>query len=116
MEKNRQKTSVKIWQMAFVALTLGGTTSAQADLSNWHTANTAQGKVLHEKQCTTCHAKMYGGDGSKIYTHDGRQLSDRLELLQRVAACSAQTKAGWFPEEELDVAAFLNQQYYQFKK
>lgn len=82
----------------------------------WGKADPAAGKLLHEKACVACHTRMYGGDGSKIYTHEGRQLSDRLEILQRVAACNSQVKAGWFPEEEADVAAYLNQQYYKFKK
>ena len=71
-------------------------------------------RELHERACTACHARMYGGDGSKMYTRDGRMLSSRLELLQRVAACNAQMNAGWFPEEEGSVAAWLNKLYYRF--
>ena len=71
---------------------------------------------LHDKSCVGCHVRMYGGDGSKMYTRDGRMLSNKLELLQRVAACSAQMNAGWFPEEEGTVAAWLNKHYYQFKE
>jgi hypothetical protein len=39
-----------------------------------------------------------------------------VALGQRVAACSAQTNAGWFPEDEAHVAAWLNQTYYKFNK
>ncbi|MDD3481390.1 cytochrome c [Azovibrio restrictus] len=74
------------------------------------------GKSLHDKDCISCHQRMYGGDGSRIYTRDGRVLSDKLELLQRVAACNAQMNTGWFPDEEAHVARYLNQQYYQFKQ
>lgn len=70
---------------------------------------------LHEKSCTSCHVRMYGGDGSKMYLRDGRILSNKLELLQRVATCNAMVSAGWFPEEEGSVAAWLNQKYYHFK-
>ncbi len=81
----------------------------------WGNADPAAGKVLHDKAgCPTCHVRMYGGDGSKMYTRDGRMLSTQLELLQRVATCATQTKAGWFPEEEAAVAAWLNQQFYHF--
>lgn len=76
----------------------------------------AAGKALHDKDCISCHQRMYGGDGSRIYTRDGRVLSDKLELLQRVAACNAQMNTGWFPDEEAHVARYLNQQYYQFKQ
>lgn len=72
------------------------------------------GKTLHDKSCISCHARMYGGDGSGMYTRDGRMVSNRTELLQRVATCNAMVKAGWNPEEESSVAAWLNQQYYHF--
>ncbi len=71
---------------------------------------------LHEKQCVSCHVRMYGGDGSKMYTRDGRMLSNQLEVLQRVASCNASVSAGWFPEEEGSVAAWLNKHYYRFER
>lgn len=80
----------------------------------WGKADAALGKTLHDKACISCHAHMYGGDGSKMYTRDGRLLSNKLELLQRVAACNAMAHAGWSPEEEGSVAAWLNQEYYHF--
>lgn len=73
------------------------------------------GKPLHDKQCVACHAQKYGGDGSKMYTRADRRIGSLVALRQRVAACSAQTNAGWFPEDEENVAAWLNQQYYKFK-
>jgi mono/diheme cytochrome c family protein len=81
----------------------------------WGNADPKAGKVLHEKQCVACHARLYGGDGSQMYTRDGRVLMTKLDILQRVAACSSQTNAGWYPEEEAEVAAYINQQYYHFK-
>jgi hypothetical protein len=42
-------------------------------------------------------------------------LSTKLDILQRTAACNSQVQAGWFPEEEAEVAAYLNQQFYKFK-
>lgn len=81
----------------------------------WGNADPKAGKALHDKQCITCHARLYGGDGSKMYTREGRLLSTKLDILQRVATCNAMTKTGWFPEEEAEVAAYLNQQFYHFK-
>jgi len=69
----------------------------------------------HQKACAGCHIRMYGGDGSKMYTRDGRMLSNKQELLQRVAACNSTMNAGWFPEEEGQVAAWLNRHYYRFE-
>ena len=73
------------------------------------------GKALHDKQCVACHVKMFGGDGNRVYTRSPRLINDRTALGQRVAACSTQSGAKWFPEEEQHVAAYLNQQFYKFK-
>jgi mono/diheme cytochrome c family protein len=73
------------------------------------------GKTLHDKSCTSCHTKMYGGDGSKIYTRSDHKTQSAAQLAARVAGCNANTGAGWFPEDEAHVAAYLNQQYYKFK-
>lgn len=82
----------------------------------WGKADPKAGKVLHDKACTSCHVRLYGGDGSKMYTRDGRIVSTQNQLLQRVAFCSAQNKVGWSPEDQAAVAAYLNQQYYHFKE
>ena len=81
----------------------------------WGKVDLQAAPELHQKACAGCHIRMYGGDGSKMYTRDGRMLSTQLELLQRVGACNAQMNAGWFPEEEGTVAAWLNQRYYHFE-
>jgi mono/diheme cytochrome c family protein len=74
-----------------------------------------QGKALVDKSCVSCHASMYGGDGSKIYTRPDHKVKTPQQLAARVSGCNANTGAGWFPEEEAHVAAYLNQQYYKFK-
>jgi cytochrome c553 len=81
----------------------------------WGTVDLQAGKTLHDKACTSCHIRMYGGDGSKMYTRNGRMLSDKMELLQRVASCNSSVNAGWFPEDEGNVAAWLNKHYYHFE-
>lgn len=81
----------------------------------WGKVDLEAAKPLHEKACQSCHMRMYGGDGSKMYSRDGRMLSNKLELLQRVASCNAMVSAGWFPEDEGNVAAWLNKQYYHFE-
>jgi mono/diheme cytochrome c family protein len=73
------------------------------------------GKALHDKQCVNCHVQRWGGDGSAVYTRADRKIKDAASLRQRVAACSAQTGAKFFPEDEANVAAWLAQTYYKFK-
>ena len=72
-------------------------------------------KLAKEKNCESCHIKMLGGDGTGIYTRKDRLINTPQALLQRVSACSAQTNAGWFPEDEMNVAAYLNEKFYKFK-
>jgi len=73
------------------------------------------GKTLHDKSCTSCHVSMFGGDGSEMYTRADRKTKNRTQLSARVAGCNANSGAGFFPEDEAHVAAYLNQQYYHFK-
>lgn len=75
----------------------------------------AGARLVTEKKCEGCHVRQMGGDGSEIYTRIDRRVTSAQALLQRVAACNAQTNAGLFPEEEEHVAAYLNQKYYKFK-
>jgi cytochrome c2 len=73
------------------------------------------GRTLHDKSCTRCHSGMFGGDGSTIYTRPDRKTQTAQQLAARIAGCNANTNAGWFPEDEAHVGAWLNQQYYHFK-
>jgi cytochrome c len=73
------------------------------------------GKALHDKACISCHVNLFGGDGSKMYTRADRKTKTAQQLAARISGCNANTGAGWFPEDEAHVAAYLNQQYYKFK-
>jgi hypothetical protein len=66
------------------------------------------GRVLHDKSCLTCH-------DSSVYTRAERTVKTPAQLAARVSGCNANTGAGWFPDEERHVAAYLNQRFYQFK-
>jgi cytochrome c553 len=74
-----------------------------------------KGKALADKQCGSCHVQMFGGDGSGIYTRADRKVKTPEQLAARISGCNANTNAGWFPEDELNVAAHLNKTYYRFK-
>ena len=77
--------------------------------------NPQAGKALVEKSCVACHVSMFGGDGSKIYTRPDRKVKTADQLKARIRACNTNAGAGWFPEEEAHVAAYLNATYYHFK-
>ena len=73
------------------------------------------GKALVEKSCVACHASQFGGDGSGIYTRADRKVTNKQQLAARVHACNNNVGAGFFPEDEDHVIAYLNSTYYHFK-
>jgi hypothetical protein len=73
-----------------------------------------KGKVLHDGKCMSCHIERFGGDGSAIYLRSNRLINNINALGQRVAMCDSQINAGWFPEDEENVTAYLAKRYYQF--
>jgi cytochrome c2 len=79
-------------------------------------ADATAGKALHEKNCTSCHASSYGGDGSAIYSREYRKVNTSKGLVAQVRACNTNLGLKWFEDEELNTAAYLNQTYYKFEK
>ena len=74
-----------------------------------------KGKALVDKQCVACHVSLFKGDGSAVYTRADHKAKNPNQLAARIAGCNTNTGAGWFPEDELNVAAYLNNTYYKFK-
>lgn len=72
-------------------------------------------KHVADKDCSSCHQRLVGGDGSKLYLRSERRVKTPAQLAAQVSYCSNQLKTGWFPEDEEDVAAWLNHRYYKFK-
>jgi cytochrome c2 len=101
------KTLMVLFATAMLSLSVHAAPFAKGDPKT--------GKALHDKACVSCHVNMFGGDGSRIYTRADRKTKTAQQLAARIAGCNANTGAGWFPEDEAHVAAYLNQQYYKFK-
>ena len=77
-------------------------------------ADAKAGKALVEKNCVNCHAASFGGDGSAIYTREYRKIHTAKGLLAQVRNCNTNIGLKWFEDEELNVAAYLNNTYYKF--
>lgn len=67
-----------------------------------------KGQALHAKNCSACH-------GTEVYSRADRKMKTPAQLAGRISGCNANTGAGWFPEEEQHVGAYLNQTFYKFK-
>ncbi len=77
-------------------------------------ADTVSGKALVDKNCISCHAQSFGGDGSSIYTREYRKIKTSKGLLAQVRNCNTMIGLKWFEEEELNAASYLNKTYYKF--
>lgn len=73
------------------------------------------GKTLHEQQCNGCHAARFQGDGNRIYTRADRRVKNPSGLAQMVTTCNANLGNNLFPEDELNLSAYLNGAFYKFK-
>jgi cytochrome c2 len=72
-------------------------------------------KLVNESKCNACHVSKVGGDGTAIFTRPDRKVKSATGLLSQVRTCNTMLGTGWFPEDEENVAAYLNQAYYKFK-
>jgi mono/diheme cytochrome c family protein len=74
------------------------------------------GKALVQKNCISCHASSFGGDGSSIYTRENRIVKTSRGLKAQIRNCNTMLGLKWFEDEEQHVASYLNQNYYHFEK
>ena len=98
-----------ILRMGFIAII--GLVSSGA-----YAADVNNGKTLHQSKCYQCHAEKSGlGNGDIIYTRSDRKVKDANRLKSMVSMCNTQLRLDLFPEDEADLVAYLNQQFYKFK-
>jgi hypothetical protein len=84
--------------------------------SVYATPDLANGKKIDQQKCYACHAKKSGfGNGDMIYTRSDSKVKNLQNLKSMVAMCNTELRLDLFPEDEADVAAFLNKQFYKFK-
>ena len=88
--------------------------SGLASAEPFASADAKTGKALVEKNCVSCHAESFGGDGSSIYTREFRKVKTSKGLVAQVRNCNTMIGLKWFEDEELNVAKHLNQTYYKF--
>jgi len=86
------------------------------NLSVYATPDLANGKKIDQQKCYACHAKKSGfGNGDMIYTRSDSKVKNLQNLKTMVALCNTELRLDLFPEDEADVTAFLNKQFYKFK-
>ncbi len=100
-------------RLTIAAITLFAAATAHAD--PFAGGDAKIGKQMVDKNCISCHASSFGGDGSAIYTREDRRVSTPKGLIQQIRNCNTNLGLKWFDDEEMHVAAYLNQAYYKFK-
>lgn len=71
-------------------------------------------RLIKEHQCSECHVRRVGGDGSAIYRPTGR-IARPSALLTMVEVCNTELRLQLFPEDVAAIAAVLNRDHYRFK-
>jgi mono/diheme cytochrome c family protein len=72
------------------------------------------GEVLASRDCIACHARRFEGDADRIYLRADRKVRSPAQLMAQIRYCNTELGAGYFPDEEEHLGAYLNQRYYHF--
>jgi mono/diheme cytochrome c family protein len=88
--------------------------ASHASAEPFAAADAKAGKALVDKNCISCHASSFGGDGSAIYTREYRKVKSPKGLVAQIRNCNTNLGLKWFEDEELNAAKYLNQNYYKF--
>lgn len=87
---------------------------AQAQPSPFAAGKASAGRAIVDRDCVSCHAQAFAGDADQIYRRAERHVGTAAQLLAQVQACNVNLGKGYFPEEEEDIAAYLNLEFYKF--
>jgi mono/diheme cytochrome c family protein len=101
-------TLIKLFSSVLLCGLLVSQVQAAPDLAN--------GKNIDQQKCYACHAKKTGfGNGDMIYTRSDSKVKSIANLKRMVSLCNTELRLDLFPEDEADVVAYLNQQFYKLK-
>ena len=77
----------------------------------------SEGAVLHQEKCATCHQnKVATGDGNALYLRSDRKVKSLRQLASQIGLCNTELRLDLFPEDELELVKYLNQQFYHFSQ
>jgi len=106
------------WLLTVLFLTIGVVACAaeQAKTEEKQENNTeSPDNKLYQTNCVSCHASMFDGKASVIFTRKDRKVKTVDGLKARVQMCATNLNLQWFDEEVDDVTTYLNKEFYHFK-
>lgn len=72
-------------------------------------------KLFDQNHCNRCHMSMLGGDGSAIFTRPDHKVKNPQQLVEQMHVCSGNAGITLSKQDEQNLGAYLNQNYYHFK-
>ena len=78
-------------------------------------ADVARGKDLHDSNCISCHASLYGNDGTAIYTRPDRKIDSLSALTNQIKRCKNSMGVLWPDDQIADLIEYLNTTFYKFE-
>ncbi len=75
----------------------------------------AAGKALVQKDCVALPRAALRRHRDDLHARRPPGAARPRSCWRRCSSATSQLKSGYFPEDEENVAAYLNQQYYKFK-
>lgn len=98
----------KTSKLLLIYLSLGMGLSLSSINANAADEAHAQGKMLHEDKCTSCHT-------DSVYTREDRMVKTMDALDNQVNNCmKGAAKAQWTQPQTTSVVEYLNNKYYKF--
>jgi cytochrome c553 len=102
--------------VAVMLLATAGAVVAQGPAIPYAGADASAGRTLSQKDCVSCHARKFDGDATRIYTRPDRKVRNPEQLLAQVQLCNSELNLQYFPDDEANVAAYLDREHYRFSK
>jgi len=78
-------------------------------------ADVERGQDLHDSNCISCHAAIYGEKGNEIYTRSNRKIDTLTGLETQLKRCKNSLGTNWPEDQILDVQHYLNASFYHFE-
>lgn len=100
---------------AFTLLIAAAAAVGQTQPAPFAHGDPAAGKSIVERDCISCHAQKFPADPNRMYTRSDHRVTTPQKLAAQVQACNTNLGKGYFPEDEDNIAAYLNATFYHFK-
>lgn len=89
--------------------------SGVAQAAPFPSGDASAGKQFFEQnRCNRCHIEKMGGDGSAIFTRPNRIVNNPAQMIARMHYCAENLGVKLSPQDEQNVGAYLNKNYYKF--